>query len=305
MSTTSFSWLKGAIPFVAIAAIALSACGNKKSNAETTAESTEETSVADHQETALLADSIYWADSISTPKGYKAYCRIDVDYPVEGTPQLLDSLRQWIALQLATNNFITSDTIKPLQIPGTDLADGKKYVAAVGAHVLDQAKADLTELEQFNGPSDISYEFSWNIGEVYHTAKFVTFASSTYCYLGGAHGGSGFNPQVFGSETGQLFGWNMILPDSVPALKEVIKQGLMTQYFEVKTVDEFRDGLLINPDTLPLPATPPYFSKEGVNFIYQQYEIAPYAAGMPGCVLPYATVRPMLTPVAAALLPSE
>lgn len=79
----------------------------------------------------------------------------------------------------------------------------------------------------------------------------------------------------------------------------------MSQYFEVKTESQFKDALLINPDTLPLPASAPYFMPKGVNFDYQQYEIAPYAAGMPSCVLPYSVVKPMLTPEAAKLLPSE
>lgn len=34
-------------------------------------------------------------------------------------------------------------------------------------------------------------------------------------------------------------------------------------------------------DSFPLPSTPPYFTRKGVTFVYQAYEIAPYAAGIP------------------------
>lgn len=41
---------------------------------------------------------------------------------------------------------------------------------------------------------------------------------------------------------------------------------------------------------------------DGFHVVYQQYEIACYAAGLPGCVLPYDSVAPLLTPAAKALL---
>lgn len=297
MIATRLSWLRGAIPAVAVMALALTACGNKKSTSEN--ESSESV------ETSLKTDSIYWDDSISTPKGNKAYCRISVEYPVEGNPQLLDSLRLWIAQQLSTNCMISNDTVKPSAVPGALLADGQKYIAQVGTHVLEMAKPEITDLENFGVDSGMTYEYYWSINNIYSTDRFVTYASSTYCYLGGAHGGSGFNPQVFAIDSGERFGWNMFRTDSLPSLKEHISKELMTGYFEVKTFDDFRDCLLVNPDTLPLPATPPYFTDEGVHFCYQQYEIAPYAAGMPGCILPFAVVRPMLTPEAANLLPAQ
>ena len=82
----------------------------------------------------------------------------------------------------------------------------------------------------------------------------------------------------------------------------LIREGLMRQYFDVQTAQEFKDALLIDPDTLPLPVTPPYFMPDGLHVVYQQYEIACYAAGLPGCVLPYDSVAPLLTPAAKALL---
>ena len=38
-------------------------------------------------------------------------------------------------------------------------------------------------------------------------------------------------------------------------------------------------------EKFPLPAFPPFLTKEGVVVMYQQYEIAPYAVGMPSCVI--------------------
>lgn len=296
MYSTRFSWTKGIIPFLAVAAMTLSSCGNKKGSSTTTCGDAA-------CNNGLVTDSISWTDSIVTPKGNKAYCRISVAYPAKGKPQLLDSLRLWIAGQLSTNSFISNDTVSLPHVQPSELADGVKYIASVGRDVLDKARPELLGLDSLGIKPAISYEYDWNIRDIYRTDRFVTYASSTYCYLGGAHGGSGFAPQVFRLDDGRQFGWNMFRPDSLPALKGMIKQALMTDHFKVKTEAEFRDCLLVNPDTLPLPTTPPYFSADGVNFVYQQYEIAPYAAGMPGCALPYAKVLPMLTKEAAALFP--
>lgn len=69
----------------------------------------------------------------------------------------------------------------------------------------------------------------------------------------------------------------------------------MEQYFEVRTESELRDILLLNNEPFPFPQNPPYFEENGVCFLYQQYEIAPYAAGMPACVIPFETLRPYFT----------
>lgn len=301
MNNIRISCLKGALPFVALMALSFSSCGNKKISSENTGTNTE----TDKSASILKTDSISWNDSIATPAGNKAYCRISVAYPVDGNARLLDSIRHWIAGQLSTNSFISHDTVKPFTVPGADLADGEKYIKNVGTHVLDKAKPELLGLDSLRIEPGMAYEYDWNISDIYQTDKFVTYASSTYCYLGGAHGGSSFTPQVFSLTDGREFGWDMFRTDSIPALKNIIRQALMTQHFEVKTEAELRDCLLINPDTLPLPVTPPYFTADGVHFVYQQYEIAPYAAGMPGCVLPYGKMRPMLTEAAAALLPAK
>jgi hypothetical protein len=55
---------------------------------------------------------------------------------------------------------------------------------------------------------------------------------------------------------------------------------------------------------IPLPSNPPYFTKDGLCFTYQQYEIACYAVGLVSFTVPYAKIRPLLTEEAATLIPS-
>ena len=84
---------------------------------------------------------------------------------------------------------------------------------------------------------------------------------------------------------------------------ELFKKALMQQYFKVKTGKELDDLLMLpTPGYLPKPVSDPYLTKEGVVFVYQQYEIAPYAAGSPKFTLPYSEVKKYMTHTVLDLL---
>ena len=58
-------------------------------------------------------------------------------------------------------------------------------------------------------------------------------------------------------------------------------------------------------NNIPLPSAPPTFTRQGLSFVYQQYEIAPYAAGMINFNIPYKKILPFLTDDAAQLIPQN
>ncbi len=130
--------------------------------------------------------------------------------------------------------------------------------------------------------------------------------------MGGAHGGAVGLTQTFDRNSGVSLTYaNSFLPSRRTELLELIRNGLWEQYFKDNFGDagndgsevSLRDALLIDPDTLPLPACPPDFRSDGVAFSYQQYEIACYAAGMPSCVISYDSLEPLMTPWVRDLLP--
>lgn len=245
----------------------------------------------------FTTDSLSYADSLTL--GYsRAYCSMDVAYAADGNSALVDSVNRWIAMQLAMSPIVTTDSVKTPDYTG--ITDGPELLLTAGKDLMKRSKADFEEYARDSFA--VNYEFDWNIRPVCDSTRFVTYASSTYTYLGGAHGSSGYTPATFDKTDGHIYGWDMINPDSVPALRRLIAQYLLTDFFKVPSYADIRDGLFVDPDTMPLPATPPGFVKNGVDFTYMQYEIAPYATGMPDCVIPYPVIRPMLTPRASALL---
>lgn len=77
----------------------------------------------------------------------------------------------------------------------------------------------------------------------------------------------------------------IIRPDCVAEIQPLLRGGLL-QYFadcgEEITDDELNDLLFIERgELIPLPVSEPYPSADGITFIYNQYEIASYAMGMP------------------------
>ena len=76
---------------------------------------------------------------------------------------------------------------------------------------------------------------------------------------------------------------------------ELVKDNIFSQYFESDASEMENLLTMENNDFFPLPQAAPIFREDGVEFVYQQYEIACYAAGMPACVISYDLLEPFLT----------
>lgn len=296
--------LKTIVPALMTGALLASACvnGDKRQAA-----STPETEEAE-QEQAFVTDSLYWVDSLSL-EGNKATASIYGRYPTGGRAQLQDSVRLWIAERLSYGGY--GDGRAQFDYDASLLADGNALVAKAGRSYMDSARADFERFGQdtmFAGAHNITYEYVYSFTPAFSSDSLLTYNFSGYAYLGGAHGSSVGAGQTFAVSTGlRLDASNMFLPENKARLRDLLSAGLWEQYFGPAVsgddVTSLSDALLINADTLPMPAFPPLCLKTGVVFTYQQYEIACYAAGMPSCVLPYKEVKPLMRPEVARLLP--
>lgn len=256
--------------------------------------------------TAFATDSIAWNDSLLSG-GCRSVVAIAGRYPTQGNQALLDSVRAWIADKLAYCNLFDGT---PLFDPGSEpLADGQQLAAITGGKLLDIARTDFAEY--MKDSISVTYEQQVRFVPVFESDSLVTYTFSWYGYMGGAHGASSEMAQTFNRNNGAGLTFdNSFIPDSLERLKDLIKEGIWEQYFKphISEIDwaeapTLRNTLYIDPDTLPLPVCPPSFRADGVGIVYQQYEIACYAMGMPACVIPYEAVKPLLTSEAGRLIP--
>lgn len=206
----------------------------------------------------------------------------------------------------------------PTQDAAIEGADARKIVKYYGQPVfkelLNSSQSDYAERKSMQEEDgDDTYEVSvmqyskvLNITKTAETEKYYVFSSEGYAYYGGAHGGVIGNGHLTFRKTDGVRVKNFIVPSAVSALQKVIRKGLC-QYFSEEgtkiTDSELDDCLLLDGKQIPLPAAySPYPTPEGLMFVYAQYEIAPYAAGMPAFCVPYSVIGKYLTVEAAEIL---
>ena len=141
------------------------------------------------------------------------------------------------------------------------------------------------------------------ISLVADTPNYVTYLYTCYEYQGGAHGGTAVIGQTFRKADGRRIGWEVFTNVYDEGFQNLLKQGLM-RFWKLKNDSELQNAL-INPDyvyQLPLPQCGPLFMKDGIRIVYGQYEIAPYAAGMPDFTIPYNQIQKFMKVTAKNLV---
>lgn len=152
----------------------------------------------------------------------------------------------------------------------------------------------------------IGYEADMTLRRIYENERLYVFYSYTYSYRGGAHGAvSGAGYLSYDRRDGSRVE-GFLEKDNVAEMQPLLRAGL-SEYFsgeEVAVTDSTLDDYLFLQDEglIPLPVFEPCPTEEGLLFVYQQYEIAAYAAGMPSFVIPYETISPFLSDKGKELL---
>jgi hypothetical protein len=210
---------------------------------------------------------------------------VKVQYPLTGPDVLVDSLRAYIAQELGAS---------PKKV---DLRDGDAVVRVYYDSLMTNMKAEYDDVRENMGGEDDGFFSMSNertIAKSYETEKIITIEDCGSVYAGGAHPLSYAGAVSFDRKTGKRLGTEIFKNLKSKELRNEILRGLR-EYFEVKSNEELGEMLLgVDYRKIPMPSVNPYFSKNGLEFIYGQYEIAPYACGMPQFTIPYSRVEPLL-----------
>ena len=293
--------------FMTIAmAAALTACGHRASTdsgVEADSVSIDSTVVAN--EVALLKTDSIDIELTDT----MADVHVSVDWPVEGNDTLLQGIRQYILKQLGIKKC-------------TDIKAEIKKVAKTQYHEL---KTQWQEDRECRGEDmGMIYSSYQRISVDEESDTYVTYSYCTEGFTGGAHGYATATGITISKATGKEIGYeseynantmtfsikrqNLFRSTKSAGLYKLIKEGVKDYFSDLEdhriSDEELADVLQNVPDVnhIPVPQFPPTFTKNGLVFLYQQYEIGPYAVGMPNFCIPYKKVLPYLTEEAAALV---
>lgn len=132
--------------------------------------------------------------------------------------------------------------------------------------------------------------------KLYENGKVVTYGLTITLDLGGAHPVTKEVGATFCKDDGRQLKWDIVRKDCMADFQNVI-HNMLKDYFGAKNDGELMGNLQGVKDVkhIPMPATPPYMMEDGIVLIYQQYEIASYAMGMPCDTIPYKVIKPYLT----------
>ena len=300
-----------------VMAAALSACGHRASTGSTAdadSVSIDSTAIENDEPTYVLkTDSIGMEREDST-----IIVSISAEWPIAGSEALVENIQHYICEEMATN---IGDE-KPKVIIS---ADGHKVVAATFNRYQQALTTMRREAQEAGYAECMQYSYYLHISLMEANSRYVTYLCRAEGFTGGAHGFATSTAQSFSATTGQPIGYEakynfekevqeiknqtMFKTPLSPKLYALIKEGVRSyfqEYDENKVTDEqLKDQLIGVNDVnrIPLPSAAPAFTKDGLSFIYQQYEIAPYAAGMINFNIPYDKIKPFLTDDAATLLP--
>ena len=254
-------------------------------------------------------------DSISINEA-TAYQELRVDFPAEDdSSAVAQAVLAWLCDEVRSRCFpsFEGERIDSAFAVDTDNPEldtfADNVVTTYGRKGLQRLGNELREMANEGYEGFFGNNLAIELAE--QTENYLTFTLEHDVYMGGAHGGQYHEGRSFRTSDGKAFTWKHFKTDMKPELIALLKKGLMAYFNEgadepITTEAALFEMLLLydDPDTpeneleygLPLPATDPWLTRDGVVFIYQEYEIAPYAFGRPSVTLPYSAVADFITP---------
>lgn len=288
-----FRYMRFTLVAAGMALMALAGCKSGPAKSGTAA--AEQDSV--QQTTAFATDSIAFCEQ----KDSTLKCSVVVDYP-SGDDSLSVGVRRYVAGELARLFLPTmQEEDEPAAVFKGTKADGKALVDFYGKLNFGYLKSQYAELKDL-GIAGLSYDLS--IRKTGETDRYLTYETSCYVFLGGAHGSAMCYPVNIVRSTGKVLAATV---DTLKqkALQSILRRGVK-EYISKAENRKIKDRdlqnmLFVEHGIIPLPTTVPVLTPEGLRFVYQQYEIGPYALGMVEFTVPYADVKSCLTKEAAEL----
>lgn len=226
----------------------------------------------------------------------KIEVELKVEYPDGGNEFLKQAVREYISETLGGKY-------------NGSLEEGQGMIDFYGEQIkasllkeYEEVKQDLEE-ENING-----FLTKMNIKKDYETNKLVTFTVAQEFYLNGAHGSAMCFGMTFRKSDGRRFTPDMMVDIHSDGMYTILKEGIREYFSETdgKPLDDsaLQEYIISdnNIESLPMPQFPPFVTKQGLSFIYQQYEISYYAAGMPSFIVGLDKIKPFLTKPALDML---
>ena len=228
---------------------------------------------------------------------------IYVDYP-QGEDSLSQAVKTFVGKQLGElyvpySYSEEAEALKQYPRYKGSVLQGQKMVDYYGKGAAKYLKEQLDEMKSEYKEymcSDVK------IRKVAETSTYVTYAMSAYMAVGGAHGSYTSYDLNISKLTNKPIE-KVIDSSQTRAVQKILQKGIESYFkecgeedFQISSIYEYLDptGEKGKNNLIPLPASTPYIEKDSLCFVYQQYEIAPYAAGLVSFNVALKDIKPYL-----------
>ncbi len=243
----------------------------------------------------LCIDSATYS-RVDSMQGRKIMVKIRADYPTPITSKLSANIAAWVRGNLGKG--IPVDTMDAQKV--VDYFGDAKFDSYVNSAILSpNAYYDAECRMESNRRNYVSFKFT--LDECAGETDGVTSISGI----------------TLRKSDGVAFGWNMLKDTTSKGFRNVLREGVRSYLKETLGENEVSDenlcSLLVyereknlanyNPlESFPIPKTPPYLSHNGMTFVFQPYEIAPYSLGTPVFTIPFSDIKCYMTAEALRLI---
>lgn len=189
-----------------------------------------------------------------------------------------DLYRATITYPVISTGTALTDSINKTLI--TAVFNGKLSAQAFADSFVVRAK-DATGGASFNG-----WSYEANAGVLLNNGKLFVLQIDLSSYTGGAHGSYATLCYNFTKDGKQLL-WDDIIETGMKDSLVRLNESSLRIANEIPEGQSWEDaGFFVDSSHMPLPAMFA-FDKNGLNMIYNQYEIAPYVMGIITYTIPY------------------
>ena len=216
---------------------------------------------------------------------------IDVEIPVAfADTTVLKSVRATLISNLLGDEYISKSNDSLVHLFSSELFTEYKENNEPLLNVKDSANN-----YSFNNEYDIS-GFS-----LLSDKKIYVYGIERYVDMGGAHGLETRNYYNFDLKTGKLIAEkDLFKPNYVSELSELIKKRIVEESKEIKDSKDTEPIISLEDTDFWTDSIKPngnfYITDEGINYVFNPYEIAPYYMGQTEVMLPYNRLADILKP---------
>jgi len=141
-------------------------------------------------------------------------------------------------------------------------------------------------------PTGYGMEVSQNV--IFDSLNILTVEEFSYSFTGGAHGNYGTGYYNFDAKTGKPLGLgDILIPNYQEQLKAIVEPIFRNTYLEEGMKNYSEAGFYFENDVFILTENFA-ITKNGLKFLYNPYEIAPYVMGQQEIIIPYSSLKTLI-----------